>query len=120
MLVILFTREKEGCPAGILPLAFSDMPRSWSGTASSTEEETEGVRELWLDGDDCEGVGCISCSSSSDSSSPMAKEPSSSGTLLRDGVRALTGLLMPSIELFREDLNGLLTCSDPSAESFRS
>ena len=50
----------------------------------------------------------------------MAKEPSSSGTLLKDGVRALTGLLMLSTELFRGDLNGLLGCSDPSTESFRN
>ena len=116
---MLLTRAKDGWPTGILPLAFSDIPRSCSGTASSTEDETDGVRELWLDGVDCEGVGCNSCSSSSESSSPIAKEPSSSGTLLRDGVRALAGLLKLSIELFR-GLNGLPGFSDPSVESFRS
>jgi len=60
-LVVLFCLEKDGCPAGIFPLAFSDIPLSCIGTASSTEtsaeEETDGVREFCLDGDDCDGVG---------------------------------------------------------------
>jgi len=44
-LVMLFWRENEGCPAGILPRAFSDMPRSWVGRGSSMDEDTEGFRE---------------------------------------------------------------------------
>lgn len=50
-LVVLFCREKVGVPAGILPLAFSDIPLNWSGTASSTDDDIDGVL------DDCEGVG---------------------------------------------------------------
>ena len=48
--------------------------------------------------DDCDGVGnTASCSSLSESSSsPMAKAPSSSGTLLRVGVRTTCGLLVLS------------------------
>lgn len=45
-LVVLFWREKEGWPAGFLPRAFSDMPRSWVGRGSSVEEDMEEVREL--------------------------------------------------------------------------
>ena len=55
-LVVLSWRENVGGPAGILPLAFSDMPRNWSGTASSTIDETEGVRDDW------DGAGRCSCS----------------------------------------------------------
>lgn len=43
---MLFCREKDGWPAGILPLAFSDIPRSCKGTASSTEEAIDGFREV--------------------------------------------------------------------------
>jgi len=120
ILLILFTREPNtGAPTGCFPLAFSDIPRNCSGTASSTEEETEAVRELWFETDDCEGVGCWSCSSLSESSSPIAKSPLSSGTPLSDGVLALSGLLKLSTEPLREDRTGLDTCSDPS-ESLRS
>lgn len=88
-LVVLFWREKDGWLAGILPRAFSDIPRSWVGSGSSVEE-TEGVRELWADGDDCEGVGSSCRSSSSESSSsPMANAPPSSGTLLKVGLLTL-------------------------------
>ena len=38
MLDMLLTRENVGVPTGILPLAFSDMPRNCVGTASSIEE----------------------------------------------------------------------------------
>lgn len=78
-LVILFCREKVGCPAGIFPRAFSDMPRSCKGTLSSTTEDMEGLRELWTDGDVWAGVFCPSCSSSESSSPPMAKGLFSSG-----------------------------------------
>lgn len=44
-LVELFGREKEGWPAGILPRAFSDMPRIWEGSWPSAEE-MEGLREV--------------------------------------------------------------------------
>lgn len=44
--VELFWREKEGWPAGRLPRAFSDMPRSWRGTVLlSIEEDREGEGE---------------------------------------------------------------------------
>lgn len=52
----------------------------------------EGVREVWPEGEEWDGVGTTSrCSSSSleESSSPMANAPLSSGTLLSVGVRAL-------------------------------
>ena len=45
-LVMLFCRENEGCPAGILPRAFSDMPRNCVGNGSSVDEDMEGFREL--------------------------------------------------------------------------
>jgi hypothetical protein len=45
-LVMLFCLEKEGCPAGILPRAFSDIPRSCNGTLSSTADEIDGLREV--------------------------------------------------------------------------
>lgn len=107
-LVVLFCRENEGWPAGILPRAFSDMPRSCAGNGSSVDEEIDAVRELWAEGDDCEGVRSISCPSSSDSSSsPMANAPPSSGTSLNVGVLALSGLRMLSTELFRDVRVGL-------------
>lgn len=76
-LVILFCREKDGCPAGIFPRAFSDMPRSCSGTLSSIVDAADGRRELCTDGDVCTGVLGSPCSSSD--SSPMAKGVCSSG-----------------------------------------
>ena len=118
-LVILFCRENDGCPAGILPLAFSDMPRSCNGTASSIEEAMEGFRESWIDGDDCDGVDCSRCSSSSESSSsPTVKVPPSSGTSLSEGVLAVGGLLTLSIELLRGILGEFEAVSVPSADSF--
>ena len=51
MLDKLLTREKDVWPTGIFPLAFSDMPLSCIGTASSIEE-IEGVLEFRADGDD--------------------------------------------------------------------
>ena len=42
---MLLWREKDGALAGILPRAFSDMPRSWVGRGSSIEE-IEGLREV--------------------------------------------------------------------------
>ena len=117
-LVVLFCRENEGWPAGILPRAFSDMPRNCVGNGSSADEESEAVRELWADGDDCEGVRSISCSSSSDSSSsPMAKAPPSSGTSLKVGVLALIGLRMLSTELFLDVRVGLVGAFEVSAGS---
>lgn len=84
-LVTLFCREKVAWPAGIFPRAFSDIRRCWSGTLSSADEETDGVREFRDDGTDCAGVATVSpCSSSSESSSPMAKGPLSSGMCVSD------------------------------------
>lgn len=96
------------------------MPRSCVGRGSSAEEETEGVRELCADGEECEGVGNNSRSSSlsESSSSPTVKVPSSSGTLLNKDVLALWGLRGFSIELFREGRTGVLACSETSARSF--
>lgn len=37
-LVVLFCRENAGWPTGILPRAFSDMPRNCSGTVSSMDD----------------------------------------------------------------------------------
>lgn len=51
-LMTLFCLEKDGCPAGILPLAFSDMPRSCKGTVSSIEDDIDGVRELCREGEE--------------------------------------------------------------------
>ena len=61
MLVVLFWRENERAPAGILPRAFSDMPRSWTGSASSTFTVDEFCDwfSLTVDG---AGVGCGSSS----------------------------------------------------------
>ena len=117
-LVVLFCRENEGWPAGILPRAFSDMPRNCVGNGSSIDEEPDAVRELWVEGDDCEGVRSISCSSSSDSSSsPMANAPPSSGTSLNVGVLALSGLRVLSTELFRDACVGLDGGREASAAS---
>lgn len=117
-LVVLFCRENEGWPAGILPRAFSDMPRTCAGNGSSVDEESDAVRESWAEGDDCEGVRSISCSSSSESSSsPMANAPPSSGTLLNVGVLALSGLRTLSTELFRDVRVGLAGGCEASAAS---
>ena len=51
MLDRLLTREKDVWPTGILPLAFSDMPRNCIGTASSIED-IEGVLECRVDRED--------------------------------------------------------------------
>ena len=84
------------------------MPRSWAGRGSSVDEDKEGSRDVCVDGDDCEGIGSISRSSESDSSSsPMANAPLSSGTLLKVGIRALCGLRMLSTELARDVRVGL-------------
>ena len=116
---ILFCRENDGWPAGILPLAFSDIPRSCKGTASSTEEAIEGFRESWTDGDDCDGADCSRCSSSSESSSsPIVKVPPSSGTSLSEVVLAVCGLLRVSDELLRGIRGEFDVVSVPSAESF--
>lgn len=77
-LVTLFCLENVICPAGILPRAFSDIPRNWGGTLSSADDDIEGVRELRRDGEDCDGVFGASASSS-ESSPPMAKGLFSSG-----------------------------------------
>ena len=78
MLVILFWRENDNCPAGILPLAFSDIPRVCSGTFSSIEDVIDGVLERRWDLEDWEGVSWV-FPSSSESSSPMVNGPLSSG-----------------------------------------
>lgn len=66
-------------------------------------------------------MGSISRSSSSESSPPMAKAASSSGTLLKVGIRALWGLRMLSTELARDVLVGLVGNSGLSnAACFRS
>lgn len=93
---MLFCLEKLYTPAGILPRAFSDMPRSCVGTASSTTDE---ARDGFSLGSECDGVG--RSSSLSSSSSPIVNVPSSSGTLLNAGARecAVAGLLKLSTEL---------------------
>ena len=117
-LVVLFCRENEGWPAGILPRAFSDMPRNCVGSGSSFDEDIEAFPESCAEGDDCEGVRSISCSSSSDSSSsPTANAPPSSGTSLKAGVLALSGLRMLSTELFRDARVGLAGGCEASAAS---
>jgi hypothetical protein len=78
--------KREGKLPGILPRAFSDMPRSWVGTASSTLDETDEARDGCSVGVDAAGVGRFSSSLSSSSSSPMANVPSS-GTSLSSGAR---------------------------------
>jgi hypothetical protein len=106
--VELFWREKEGWPAGILPRAFSDMPRSWRGTAAaSMEEEREGVPEsVGPEVEDWEGVGARVASSSESSESPMVKGPSASGMCVRVGVRAV-GLKVLSVGVAAVGLSGL-------------
>lgn len=111
-LVVLCWRENVGCPTGILPRAFSDMPRSCRGTDSSIEEAIDALRDALRDapreppdGGDCTGdLGCggglvSSASESSSSSLPMAKALFSSGTLPKDGVRAAVGLRRLSIDV---------------------
>ncbi len=94
------------------------MPRNWVGSGSPFDEEIDAFREVWAEGEDCEGVRSTSCSSSSDSSSsPMANAPPSSGTLLSVGVLALSGLRMLSTELFREVRVGLDGGCETSAAS---
>ena len=118
---ILFTREKVGVPIGIFPLAFSDMPRSCVGTELSIEESTDGVRECRFEAEDMDGCSTKlwSSSTSESSSSPIAKAPPSSGTLLRVGVMALVGLLRTSAESPRTLRAGLRASSeDSSAASF--
>lgn len=44
-LVVLFCREKAGLPTGILPRAFSDIPRNCDGTVSSTDEAIDALLE---------------------------------------------------------------------------
>lgn len=115
---MLFCLEKEDCPAGILPQAFSDMPRNWVGNGSPADDEMEGVRDVWPEGEDRDGVGIISSFSSSESSSsPIAKALSSSGTSLSVGVLAPCGARMLSTELFRDVREGLVGKSDDSAAS---
>lgn len=119
-LVVLFWREKEGVPAGILPLAFSDMPRNCGGSGSSIEEEIEGLREWRSEGEEWEGVGGASWSEVSESSSsPIANALPSSGTLLREVEWETCGLRKLSTELSREFLVGLVGF-DADAASFRS
>lgn len=93
------------------------MPRSCVGSRSSVEEEVEGVRELWAEGEDCDGVGINSRSSSfsESSSSPMAKVSPSSGTLLKAGVLIPWGLRGLSMKVLREAYGGLLGCSETSS-----
>jgi len=90
---------------GILPRAFSDIPLTCMGTESSTDEEIDAARELlteFLVGGLCIDLPCLSSSvSSSSSSSPIVKAPLSSGTVLIDGDRALTGLRAVSLDVTR-------------------
>lgn len=44
-LVVLFWRENAGFPTGILPRAFSDIPRSCRGTESSVDDAMEALLE---------------------------------------------------------------------------
>lgn len=44
-LVVLFCRENAGCPTGIFPRAFSDMPLSCRGTDSSIDDAIEPLLE---------------------------------------------------------------------------
>lgn len=107
-LVMLFCREKVGWPTGILPRAFSDIPRNCNGTESSTDEAIDALRDAPRDppdGGDCTGdFGCggglvASASESSSSSLPMAKALFSSGTLPNEGVRAAVGLRRLSVDV---------------------
>jgi hypothetical protein len=94
---MLFWREKAGWPTGIFPRAFSDMPRSCSGTDSSMEDAMDALLEA-PDGDCGGSIDCASSASES-SSSPIVNALFSSGTLPRVGVRATVGLRRLSIEL---------------------
>ncbi len=78
---MLFCLENDGCPAGILPRAFSDIPRSCNGTLSSAVDEIDCLREVWTEAESCAGV-CGPSPSSSESSPPMAK-----GLLFSSGMR---------------------------------
>jgi len=59
----LFTLVSEFSPScgssipGIFPLAFSDIPRNWIGTASSTLEDIDDAREGRSIGVESPGVG---------------------------------------------------------------
>lgn len=53
---MLFCLENDGCPAGILPRAFSDIPRSCNGTLSSAVDEIDCLREVWTEAESCAGV----------------------------------------------------------------
>lgn len=111
-LVVLLCRENEA-PAGILPLAFSDIPRSCSGTASSIEEDTDGVRDITADESD--GVGfAVPSSSSESSSSPIENALFSSGMLLIVPVRC--GGRICSVDAVRVGLPWSVTFA---ASSFR-
>lgn len=106
-LVMLFWREKVGWPTGILPRAFSDMPRSCRGTVSSIEEAIDALLDAPREppeGGDCTGDvdcggGLVSSASESSSSLPMAKALFSSGTLPKEGVRAPVGLRRLSMDV---------------------
>lgn len=93
------------------------MPRSCIGSRSSVDEEIDGVRELRAEGEDWDGVGINSRSSSlsESSSSPMAKASPSSGTLLKAGVLIPWGLRGLSMKVLREACEGLLACSEISS-----
>jgi len=47
-LVMLFVLDRRGAPTGIFPRAFSDMPRSCSGTVSSIDD-IDAALELFID-----------------------------------------------------------------------
>lgn len=82
-------------------------------------ESSEGGREYWAEGDDCDGVRCDSPSPlSSESSSPIANAPPSSGTSVNVGVLLVRGVRTLSMELLRKDRLGLFGGSEPSARSF--
>ena len=48
-LVVLFCLENDGWPAGIFPLAFSDMPRNCNGTASPADDAIDAALGLCAD-----------------------------------------------------------------------
>jgi len=74
-LVTLFCRENDGWPTGIFPRAFSDMPLSCVGTASSIGDDIDSAIEPSIEEAtsvlDCKGLE-TSSSSSDSSSSPIA------------------------------------------------
>lgn len=100
-LVMLFWRENEGVPTGILPLAFSESPLSCIGT-SSVAEEIDAARELSLEVRLLPRFRCcgdrnaaVSSLSSDSSSSPIAKAASCSSGIsprLSDPLAADVGL----------------------------